>query len=210
MRSFAFAAMLTLVASASGCIDYHSPAGVCDGVTCSGHGQCLAATGQATCVCDPGHQPDPIDPLACVPADDGPVIVDIVTGIEDPAGGTIAIHLRDHADVNLAEGDIHLMFLQTSQEYGTPVYLEIDVATRAIQEVLVPYDSPVANLREQADRVEVELIWSAAIHVLMRDQPGFEDMLAELQASLDDGSNRLVTETRDSHEIIDVRLPLEP
>lgn len=210
MRSVAIAVLLSLSACTAGCVDYRSPGGACDGIACSDHGQCQAIDGHASCACDPGYEPDPDDPLACIQPDDGPIIVDIVTSIEDPTGGSIAIHLRDHQDVNLAEGDIHLMFLETSRDYGTPVYLEIEVATRAIQEVLVPYDSPVANLREQPDRVEVELIWSAAIHVLMRDQPAFQDMLAELEASLADGTNRLVTETRDSHEIIDVRLPLAP
>jgi len=211
MRAFAISALTVLLAWACGCVSYNAPAGDCDGATCSGHGRCVVVDDAPVCSCDPGWEPDPDAPLACTQQADGPVIVDIVTGIEDPAAGTIRVHLRDHQDVRLDEQDIHLMFLQTSQEYATPIYLEIEIDSRLILEVLAPYDSPVAALREAPpDGYEVELIYSAAFHFLMYDQPGFEAMLAELQASLDDGSSRLVTESRDEHEIIDVRLPLDP
>ncbi len=50
---------------------------------------------------------------------------------------------------------------------------------------------------------------SSAIHVLLRSDPNFESMQASLQAAMDEGSERLITETRDEHEIIDVREPEE-
>ncbi|MBN2496858.1 MAG: hypothetical protein JXR96_19865 [Deltaproteobacteria bacterium] len=200
---------LLLAACAGGCISYGGSDGDgCEGQTCSGHGTCRLEDGAARCDCEPGWELDPDDPLACLERED--VIVDIVTGIDPPSGDTIAVRLRDHRDVKLDRDDIQIIFLETSLTYGTPVYLEIDPDSRLIKLVLVPYDSPVAALREQAEWVEVELIYSAAIHVLRRDQPGFDVMLAELEASLADGTHRLVTETRDSHEIIDVRPPLNP
>lgn len=210
MRAHAIGLLIALFSCGSACVDYHNPSGACEGITCAGHGQCRVAGGEATCDCDTGYEPDPDAPLACIQADDGPIFVDIVTGIEDPEAGQRVIHLRDHAQVNIAEGDIQLMFLETSQANETPVYLEIKVASRLIQDVLVPYDSPVNELRDQADHVEVLLVWSAAIHVLMRDHPDFDAMYSELAQSMQDGTHRLVTETRDGHEIIDVRLPLDP
>lgn len=144
--------------------------------------------------------------------DDESVIVDIVTAVAPPAGGFIAVSLRDHPPVRLDEtqtlSSAHLSFLQTSRDYQMAVYLEIDPATRVIAEVLAPYDSPVLSVNEQADRAEVLLVYSAAYHFLQRSHPDYARMIKDLRASVEHGNHLLVTESRDEHFIIDVRDPL--
>lgn len=46
----------------TGCSE-KAPAGPCDGITCSGHGDCVVTAGAAACVCEAGFDPDG---LACV------------------------------------------------------------------------------------------------------------------------------------------------
>ncbi|NMB75711.1 MAG: hypothetical protein GYA21_11360 [Myxococcales bacterium] len=144
--------------------------------------------------------------------EDEAVIVDIVTAVAPPQGGFIEVSLRDHEPVRLDEARIlttaHLSFLQTSRDYKTAVYLEIDPATRVIDEVLAPYDSPVLSVNEQADRAEVLLVYSAAYHFLLRSHPDYARMISDLRSSVEHGNNLLITESRDEHFIIDVRDPL--
>jgi hypothetical protein len=53
----------------------------------------------------------------------------------------------------------------------------------------------------------VRLQPSSAIHAVLRSDPNFEFMRATLQSALNEDTNLLITETRDEHEIIDVRKP---
>lgn len=89
-----------------------------------------------------------------------------------------------------------------------PVYVEIDDETGVITNVRVPRVYKVERLDvDEHENLRVRLQPSSAIHLLLRSDPNFETMRASLQAALGDGSERLITETRDEHEIIDVRLP---
>lgn len=207
-----------LVPGPVGCVDYGGLGGpadgadACAGVDCSGHGSCELVDGQPRCRCDAGYQRAADDALACVAAAEGGVLVDVVKAISYGQQGPHWIGLHLHDAVELEQGGIHqahLAMLETSLEYRSPVYLEIDPQTRLIQQVLVPYESPVARLIEHDDRVEVHLVYSAAIHYLERAHPDFEQMYADLAASAEQGHELLVTETRDTHLIIDVRPPLE-
>ncbi len=91
------------------------------------------------------------------------------------------------------------------------VYVEIDDETRVITQVLVPERFRVVRFEEDEFGNHLfHLQPSAAIHGLLRTDPNFESMRAKLQAALDDGSELLITETRDEHEIIDVRVPEVP
>jgi hypothetical protein len=91
------------------------------------------------------------------------------------------------------------------------VYVEIDEESQAITNVLIPRVFKVESLeRDEREDVIVMLMPSAAGHFLLKADPNFESMLTFLQKSLDDNSEVLLTETRDEHEIIDVRPPSEP
>lgn len=89
-----------------------------------------------------------------------------------------------------------------------PVYVEIDQESNVITKVLIPEVCRVERLDpDEHGNLMVRLQPSSAIHALLRSDPNFESMRASLQAALDEGSERLITETRDEHEIIDVRRP---
>jgi hypothetical protein len=91
-----------------------------------------------------------------------------------------------------------------------PVYVEIDQESNVITNVRIPMIYKVKRL-DPGDHgnLLVRLQPSSAIHLLLRSDPNFESMRDSLQAALADGSERLITETRDEHEIIDVRKPEE-
>jgi hypothetical protein len=94
------------------------------------------------------------------------------------------------------------------QRTNQPVYVEIDEETTVITNVRVPRTFRIERL--EPDDHENLLVWlrpSSAVHLLLRSDPNFASMEASLRAALADGSERLITETRDEHEIIDVRKP---
>lgn len=89
-----------------------------------------------------------------------------------------------------------------------PVYVEIDQESNIITNVRIPRIYKIERL-DPGDHgnLFVRLQPSSAIHLLLRSDPNFESMRDSLQAALADSSERLITETRDEHEIIDVREP---
>jgi len=100
--------------------------------------------------------------------------------------------------------------IEEQKRANQPVYVEIDEETNIITNVRVPRVFRVEGLDEdEHGNLMVRLQPSSAIHVLLRSDPNFESMQASLQAAMDEGSERLITETRDEHEIIDVREPEE-
>jgi len=94
------------------------------------------------------------------------------------------------------------------QRTNQPVYVEIDGETGVITNVRVPRRFTVERIDPgEHGNLLVRLRPSSAIHLLLRSDPNFENMRASLDAARLDGSERLITETRDEHEIIDVRQP---
>ncbi|NHN76147.1 hypothetical protein HA520_02400 [Azotobacter chroococcum] len=94
------------------------------------------------------------------------------------------------------------------QRAKQPMYVEIDNETGVITNVRVPRRFKVEGI-EPGDHgnLIVRLIPSSALHLLLRSDPNFETMRTSLAAAQLDASERLITETRDEHEIIDVRTP---
>ncbi|MFX1469498.1 MAG: protein-glutamine glutaminase family protein [Promethearchaeota archaeon] len=92
-----------------------------------------------------------------------------------------------------------------------PVYVEIDQETNIITKLLIPLIQKVHSLTpDERGNIIVKLIPSAAIHILLQSDPNFNEMRTILQEALDENSEVLVTETRDEHEIIDVRKSPRP
>lgn len=88
------------------------------------------------------------------------------------------------------------------------VFVEIDDESGVITNVRVPRRFTVERIDPgEHGNLLVRLRPSSAIHLLLRSDPNFENMRASLEAARLDGSERLITETRDEHEIIDVRQP---
>jgi hypothetical protein len=86
------------------------------------------------------------------------------------------------------------------------IYVEIDEETGVITNVLVPRVFTVEQLKtDERGNLLVHLYESSAIHAVLQSDPNFAAMRDSLQAALDNGSKRLITETLDDMEIIDVR-----
>ncbi len=91
-----------------------------------------------------------------------------------------------------------------------PIYVEVDEESQVITRVLIPRVYKVkALVPDDRGNIRVRLDPSAAVHLLLHSDPNFEAMRAQLQTALDNDSELLVTDTRDEHEIIDVRQPAE-
>ena len=92
-----------------------------------------------------------------------------------------------------------------------PVYVEIDEETNFITKLLIPIVDKVKVLEaDERGDVVVGLVHSPTVHILLRSDPNFETIYNALQSALDDRVELLITETRDEHEIIDARPPMEP
>jgi Glutaminase len=99
--------------------------------------------------------------------------------------------------------------IDKARQANQAVYVEIDEETGVITGVRIPQVMKVERLDADAHgNLRVRLRPSQAVHRLLRSHPSFDALRASLQAAIDDGSERLITETRDEHEIIDVR-PLD-
>lgn len=98
--------------------------------------------------------------------------------------------------------------IDRAERAGQPVYVEVDQESKVITNVLIPRVFKVQRLDpDERGNLIVRLRPSSGLHLLLRSDPNFESMRASLQAARDDGSERLITETRDQHEIFDVRQP---
>ena len=97
--------------------------------------------------------------------------------------------------------------LEHTRQANLPAYVEVDPDTSVITRVLMPIRARVVSLEPAADgNVNVRLIESHAAHVLLRTNPDFQEMLNKLEATRVNGTEALVTSTRDENEIIDVRI----
>jgi Glutaminase len=113
---------------------------------------------------------------------------------------------RGLLDVTDPRSAIWATVLRSRRAAGEPVYLEIDPETGLINELLLSRAVGVESVSPQASGdVDVLLRVSAAVHHVRRSNPDFTELLARLRAALRDGTTVLVTETPDSHDIIDVR-----
>ncbi|HEX4953010.1 MAG TPA: protein-glutamine glutaminase family protein [Thermoanaerobaculia bacterium] len=125
----------------------------------------------------------------------------------------VVVELEGYEALRLAEGDGaagRLDILEGLRRLRTPVYLEIDPATRRITRLLIPLVTRVSQVVEGQGAVSVVLEASHAHHQLSRERGDFAELLATLREAADKGSWLAVTEN-DAHEVIDVRLwPHEP
>ena len=111
--------------------------------------------------------------------------------------------------LDLAEprGAVWASVLQSLLEQGAPVYVEIDPRTAMITELLQPKLQPVGDITplDEGPDLQVQLLRSHARHVLRRDHPRFEELLHMLRDAQGTERELWVTETLNTHEIIDVR-----
>ncbi len=125
--------------------------------------------------------------------------------IDKPAWVSFGPNVAGLLDIATTRDAVWLDVMRQLKDQGRPVYVEIDPRTRRIRQFLQPRQQPVGELKElEKGDVQANLMLSHAVHVLRREHPRFKEFLDRLHAAQRDGSMVWVTETPDSHEIIDV------
>src|SRR5689334_18833307 len=94
--------------------------------------------------------------------------------------------------------------LNSLRERGEPAYVRLD-PNGVITELLLPVRYTVGKLDPVSDGIEVELVISHARHYLRASHPRFDEFLSVLESARGHSAPVRVTETLDTHEIIDVR-----
>ncbi len=103
-------------------------------------------------------------------------------------------------------GAVYIRVLADLQTIGAHAYVEADSETNAIRVLLIPLEGEVTGLHRLNDGdVQVELEPSSGKHFLRASNPSFGRFIETLEHSQVTGTAVLVTETPDSHHIIDVR-----
>ncbi len=110
-------------------------------------------------------------------------------------------------DMSLPRSTVWAEVLQSLRDAGEPAYVEIDPDTGVITELLLPRAVTVESITPTPERdgVQVELLISHARHFLRRSNRAYDDLLRTLETARARKAAVLVTETLDTHEIIDVR-----
>ena len=155
----------------------------------------------------------------------GHVIVDFIdalaTGAAEPTAKMIKGEraAENLVSVTFANGDVGYLntsghrdrlwadVLRSLQEQRQPAYVEIDPRSRSITQLLQPKALTVSDIRplDKGPDLEVELAISHARHVLRRNHPRFAALRKLLRSAREEQTPVWVTETLDTHEIIDVR-----
>jgi hypothetical protein len=128
----------------------------------------------------------------------------------EPARVTLGSGRSAQLDMRLSRSRVWAEVLQSLRESKQPAYLEIDSESDLITELLIPLRVTVAAIgpAKTGEGLTVDLVISHARHLLRRDNPDFERLRRVLEEASRTGSEVLVTESLDQHEIIDVRSPL--
>lgn len=112
-----------------------------------------------------------------------------------------------YLDLSEPHAALWLQVLRSLHENQVPAYVEIDKRTKRITQLLQPKLQPVGDIHplDQGPDLRVELLNSHALHVLRRKHPQFKVLLELLREAHRKQTLLWVTETLDTHEIIDVR-----
>ncbi len=130
-----------------------------------------------------------------------------------PLGGKRAVAIRFTGgkvgvlDVSALPGSLWVSVLRNLHELKQPVYVEIDPATSLVTQVLQPKLQPVGTIEPVDHRgdLRVEFRNSHASHFLRRTHPQYAALLQVLRDAQAKEFAVWVTETLNTHEIIDVR-----
>jgi hypothetical protein len=118
------------------------------------------------------------------------------------AGGRVGL-----LDLTQPRSAVWLKVLHSLHQQKTPAYVEVELRSQQITRLLQPTLQPVGEIEplERGGDLRVNLLRSHAIHVLRRNNPRFAELRKLLTAASKSETPVWVTETLDSHEIIDVR-----
>lgn len=112
-----------------------------------------------------------------------------------------------YLDLSKPHGPAWLSVLRSLQELRKPAYVEIHSRTKLITRLLQPTLQPVGGIHplDSGSDLRIELMNSHARHVLRRKHPRFKAVLQMLRNAHKKETLLWVTETLETHEIIDVR-----
>ena len=122
--------------------------------------------------------------------------------------------------VNMANGDTYFLdadnkltdvwtdMIELSIDNDRHVSLMIDTDTDIILDFEVPLEGQIESLVEEQDEVRVMMLVSAAVHVLYKNHPCFDEFYDLLLQAEQTGDILVVTETMENG-IVDVRPPVD-
>jgi hypothetical protein len=123
----------------------------------------------------------------------------------------IAVSFDNGAVVHLDPSDprerIWGEVLESLRESRQPAYVELDVATGRITNLLLPQKYKVVELRQgsKGDDLQIEFDRSHALHYLRRDHPRFKELRNLLEDAAKKDRSLLVTESLETSGLVDVR-----
>jgi len=130
---------------------------------------------------------------------------------EGRAKKTVSVHFSNsqvgHLDLSEPHAAAWLSVIRSLHENHMPAYVEIDEPTKRITQLLQPKLQPVGEIHpiEGGLDLRVEFLNSHALHVLRANHPRFKAFLELLREAQRKRTLLWVTETLDTHELIDVR-----
>jgi len=143
-------------------------------------------------------------------------IVGNITEITHPKGerATITIQFDDGRSASLdqdtPEGVVYAETLEGLREMRSPVYVEVD-SEKQITHLLIPLVAKITAFAQlESGDIQVELEPSQAKHFLRKGIDDYERFMNVLSSAKESGRTLFVTETQETHEIIDVRLAPNP
>jgi hypothetical protein len=115
-------------------------------------------------------------------------------------------------DLSEPHAALWLAVLRSLHERQMPAYVEIDKRTKRITNLLQPKLQPVAEIQpmQEGPDLRIGFLNSHALHVLRRKHPRFKAFLDLLRQAQRNQTLVWVTDTLDTHEIIDVRPAEKP
>jgi hypothetical protein len=146
----------------------------------------------------------------CIPGGADSMVMDIPVGISVPAANieTIPFASSDpvYLDVSTALGQVHHSMINNFMQNEKPIYVSIEPVARTVVNVIQPIEGPVAAVTPTADGAEVELLHSAAIHILWNTNECFDHLYQALVDALADQSDQEVSNDLNHYDgIVDVR-----
>jgi hypothetical protein len=155
---------------------------------------------------------------------DAAFVVDTIASFGESIPKALAARVRPAADqrmvaIRFSGGRIGLLdgskppgsvwgsVLRNLHELSQPAYVEIDPKTDLIRQVLQPKLQPVGGIEavQKGGDMRVEFLNSHAVHVLRRTHPRYAALLRLLRDAHNKKFLVWVTETLNTHEIIDIR-----
>lgn len=129
-----------------------------------------------------------------------------IEGLQKPVVVRFSKDLKGVLDVAKPRDAVWFDVMRSLQAAGRPVYAELERDTGQIAQFLQPRQQPVGEIREAENGdYDVELKLSHAKHTLRRSHPQFKELLQRLHEAQRQGKLVWVTESLDSHEIVEVR-----